>query len=100
MVMPTVASAAAAALHPAVSTRRAGVRNGNASSLAAGGRLAGGGRGPALRARVAEAAPVAAEGGRQEAYPAAPMVEIPVTCYQVNGSSQLQFRNDAHLLLL
>ena len=71
-----------------------------ASSLAAGGRLAGGGRGPALRARVAEAAPVAAEGGRQEAHPAAPMVEIPVTCYQVNGSSQLQFRNDAYLLLL
>jgi len=100
MVMPTVASAAVAALHPAVSTRCAGVRNGNASSLAAGGRLAGGGRGPALRARVAEAAPVAAEGGRQEAHPAAPMVEIPVTCYQVNGSSQLQFRNDAHLLLL
>jgi len=98
-VMPTVASAAAAALHPAVSTQRAGVGNGNAS-LAAGGRLAGGGRGPALRARVAEAAPVAAEGGRQEAHPAAPMVEIPVTCYQVNGSSQLQFRNDAHLLLL
>lgn len=86
MVMPTVASAAAAALHPAVSTRRVGVGSGNASTLA-GGCLAGGGRRGAVRARVAEAAPVAAEGGRQEA-PAAPMVEIPVTCYQILGVTE------------
>jgi hypothetical protein len=106
MVMPTVASAAAAALHPAISTRRVGVvGNGIASAAAAGGRLAGGGRGAVVRARVAEAAPVAAEGGRLEAPPAAPMVEIPVTCYQVNGWSRLvcfidcNFENGAHLLL-
>jgi hypothetical protein len=37
-----------------------------------------------MRAGVAEDAPVAAEGSSQEA-PAAPMVEIPVTCYQVNS---------------
>lgn len=89
MVMPTVASAAAAALHPAISTRRAGVvGNGIASAAAAGGRLAGGGRGAVVRARVAEAAPVAAEGGRLEAPPAAPMVEIPVTCYQMLGVTE------------
>ena len=90
MVMPTVASAAAAALHQAVSTRRLGVGSGNASA-APGGFLAGGRRPAAaglVRARVAEAAPVAAEGSRQDA-PAAPMVEIPVTCYQVNNLSHL-----------
>ncbi|CAN6250651.1 unnamed protein product [Urochloa humidicola] len=89
MVMPTVASAAAASLHPAVSTRRLGVGNGNASGAAAG-FLAGGRRAAAagpVRARVAEAAPVAAEGSRQEA-PAAPMVEIPVTCYQMLGVTE------------
>ncbi|XP_062227150.1 plastid division protein CDP1, chloroplastic-like isoform X2 [Phragmites australis] len=82
MAMPTVA----AVLHPAValpcSTRRVGVGNGNAS--------AGGRRGSAtgaVRARVAEAAPVAAESGRQEAL-AAPMVEIPVTCYQILGVTE------------
>lgn len=87
MAMPTVA--AAAAVVPGVacgsSTRRVGVGNGNASAHAGGGCLAGGRRGAAAwvaRARVAEAPPVAAEGSRQEA-PAAPMVEIPVTCYQV-----------------
>jgi hypothetical protein len=83
MAMPTVA-AAAAALHPAVSTRRVGVGNGYASA-APGGYLAGCRRG-AVRARVADAAPVAAERGRQEA-PAAHVVEIPVTCYQVNCSA-------------
>ncbi|RCV14913.1 hypothetical protein SETIT_3G016800v2 [Setaria italica] len=89
MVMPTVASAAAASLHPAVSTRHLGVGSGNAF-LAAGGFLAGGLRAAAagsVRARVAEAAPVAAEGSRQEA-PAAPMVEIPVTCYQILGVTE------------
>ncbi|RLM73803.1 plastid division protein CDP1, chloroplastic [Panicum miliaceum] len=89
MVMPTVASAAAAALHQAVSTRRLGVGNGNASAAAVG-FLAGGRRAAAaglVRARVAEAAPVAAEGSRQEA-PAAPMVEIPVTCYQILGVTE------------
>lgn len=83
MAMPTVA--AAAALHPAVSTRRVGVGNGNASAPA-GGCLVGCRRGAAawaVRARVADAAPVATESGRQEA-PAAPVVEIPVTCYQVD----------------
>jgi hypothetical protein len=81
MAMPTVA-AAAAALHSAVWTRRVGVGNGDASA-APGGYLAGCWRG-AVRARVADAAaPVAAERGRQEA-PAAHVVEIPVTCYQVN----------------
>ncbi|KAJ1273462.1 hypothetical protein BS78_06G282600 [Paspalum vaginatum] len=82
MVMPTVTSAA---VHPALSTRRVGVGNGNASAAAVG-YLAGGRRG-ALRARVAEAAPVAAEGSRQEA-PTAPMVEIPVTCYQILGVTE------------
>ncbi|KAG2575677.1 plastid division protein CDP1, chloroplastic-like [Panicum virgatum] len=89
MVMPTVASAAAAALHQAVSTRRLGVGSGNASA-APGGFLAGGRRPAAaglVRARVAEAAPVAAEGSRQDA-PAAPMVEIPVTCYQILGVTE------------
>ncbi|TVU16578.1 hypothetical protein EJB05_40149 [Eragrostis curvula] len=87
MAMPTVA--AAAALHPAVSTRRVGVGNGNAPA-AAGGYVAGCRRGAAacvVRARVAEAAPVATETGRQEA-PAAPMVEIPVTCYQILGVTE------------
>ncbi|GJN01332.1 hypothetical protein PR202_ga18591 [Eleusine coracana subsp. coracana] len=87
MAMPTVA--AAAALHPAVSTRRAGVGNGNASTTA-GGCLAGCRRGVAawaVRARVADAAPVATESGRLEA-PAAPMVEIPVTCYQILGVTE------------
>ncbi|PAN40738.1 hypothetical protein PAHAL_7G336800 [Panicum hallii] len=89
MVMPTAASAAAAALHQAVSTRRLGVGNGNASA-AAGGFPASCRRAAAaglVRARVAEAAPVAVEGSRQEA-PAAPMVEIPVTCYQILGVTE------------
>jgi len=34
------------------------------------------------------AAPVAAEGGRQEAHPAVSMVEIPVTCYQMLGVTE------------
>nr|USI00455.1 F-box domain-containing protein [Oryza sativa Japonica Group] len=92
MAMPTVA--AAAAVVPGVacgsSTRRVGVGNGNASAHAGGGCLAGGRRGAAAwvaRARVAEAPPVAAEGSRQEA-PAAPMVEIPVTCYQILGVTE------------
>ncbi|KAL5216928.1 hypothetical protein ABZP36_008329 [Zizania latifolia] len=90
MEMPTLAAAAAAAvLHSGLScgssTRRVGVGNGNASTYLGGGYLAGGRRwaaAGAVRARVAAAAPVVAEGSRQEA-PAAPMVEIPVTCYQV-----------------
>ncbi|KAL6844364.1 hypothetical protein ACP4OV_026037 [Aristida adscensionis] len=97
MAMPTVASASAspaaaavAGLHPAVSARRGGVGSGNASAAAGAGgwHVAGGRRGAAVRARVAEAAPVAAEGGRQEAHPAAPMVEIPVTCYQILGVTE------------
>ncbi|KAF8660420.1 hypothetical protein HU200_058003 [Digitaria exilis] len=89
MVTPTVASAAGAALHPAVSARRLGLGSGNAST-AAGGFLTGGRRAAAagsVRARVAEAAPVAEEGTRQEA-PATPMVEIPVTCYQILGVTE------------
>jgi hypothetical protein len=93
MAMPTVA--AAATLHPTISTRRVGVGNGNASATA-GRYLAGCWRGAAacacaVRARVADAPPVANESGRQEA-PAAPMVEIPVTCYQVNCFSHLPVR--------
>jgi hypothetical protein len=93
MVMPTVASAAAASLHPVVSTRRLGVGDGNAFP-AAGGRRAAAAAAGSVRARVAEAAPVAAEGSRQreaQEAPAAPMVEIPVTCYQVNNSRRLVF---------
>uniref|UniRef100_A0A0E0DK44 Uncharacterized protein n=1 Tax=Oryza meridionalis TaxID=40149 RepID=A0A0E0DK44_9ORYZ len=92
MAMPTVA--AAAAVVPGVacgsSTRRVGVGNGNGSAHAGGGCLAGGRRGAAAwvaRARVVEAPPMAAEGSRQEA-PAAPMVEIPVTCYQILGVTE------------
>jgi hypothetical protein len=40
-----------------------------------------------VRARVAKATQLVADGGRQEAPLAAPIVEILVTCYQVNGSS-------------
>uniref|UniRef100_A0A0D9WB46 Uncharacterized protein n=1 Tax=Leersia perrieri TaxID=77586 RepID=A0A0D9WB46_9ORYZ len=95
MAMPTVSAAAvavavAAAICPGVacgsSARRGGVGNDN------GGCVAGGRRGAAAwvaRARVAEAAPVAAEGSRQEAGPAAAaMVEIPVTCYQILGVTE------------
>ncbi|XP_062183654.1 plastid division protein CDP1, chloroplastic-like isoform X2 [Phragmites australis] len=88
MAMPTVASAtAAAALHPAVaspcSVRRASVGIGNASAFG-GGCLAGGRQRAATRAVRAT---VAAESGRQEA-PAAQMVEIPVTCYQILGVTE------------
>jgi hypothetical protein len=59
----------------------------NVSSAALGGRLTGDSRGTLVRARVAKATQVVGEGGRQEEPLAAPIVEIPVTCYQVNGSS-------------
>jgi hypothetical protein len=93
MAMLTVA--AAAALHPTISTRRVGVGNGNASA-AAGRFLDGCRRGAAasacaVRARVADAPPIANESGRQEP-PAAHIVEIPVTCYQVNCFSHLPVR--------
>jgi hypothetical protein len=83
-----VASATVMALHPVISTRRAEViGDDNASSTALGGRLTGDNQGTVVRARVAKGTHVVVEGGRQEAPLAAPIVEIPVTCYQVNGSS-------------
>ncbi|KAI5009828.1 hypothetical protein ZWY2020_011965 [Hordeum vulgare] len=97
MAMPT---AAAALLHPSAvaapspSTSSARRSAPSSSSPARRGGNASAGRGAAVRARVAgAAAPVteaaaAAEGcGRQEA-PAAPAVEIPVTCYQILGVTE------------
>jgi hypothetical protein len=81
-----VSSTVVMVLHPVVSTRRAGVvGNDNASSVALGGRLTGDNRGTIVCARVATQ--VVAEGGRQEAPLAAPIVKTPITCYQVNGLS-------------
>jgi hypothetical protein len=54
------------------------------SSTMLGRRLAGDSRCMVVRAKATQVMP---EGGRQEAPLVAPIVEIPVTCYQVNGSS-------------
>uniref|UniRef100_A0ACD5WPC8 Uncharacterized protein n=1 Tax=Avena sativa TaxID=4498 RepID=A0ACD5WPC8_AVESA len=87
MAMPTVA---AVLLHPSAvaapssSARRAGPGPGNGNASVGNG--AGARRGAAVRARVA--APAAAEGCSRQEAPAAPAVEIPVTCYQILGVTE------------